>query len=86
VTGISQELPEQTIGAAYGDALLAARAAGLAGEDAHWTRISDVVEPEEKNRVLYDELYGPYRELYPATKEHMHALARMQRKERTDCI
>jgi len=79
VTGRPQDLPEQTIGAAYGDALLAARAVGLAEADTDWSRIVDSVEPDEANRDLYDELYGVYRELYPATREQMHGLAGLQR-------
>ncbi|QYJ17034.1 Xylulose kinase [Rubrobacter xylanophilus DSM 9941] len=80
VTGRPQDLPEETIGAAYGDALLAARAVGLAGRDEDWSRISDTVEPDEANRDLYDELYRVYRELYPATREQMHRLADLQRE------
>jgi xylulokinase len=78
VTGRPQELPEETIGASYGDALLAARAVGLAGEDEDWNRIAGTLEPEEGNREVYDELYGVYRELYPATKELSHRLANLQ--------
>jgi xylulokinase len=85
VTGREQQLPEQTIGAAYGDALLAARAVGLAGPGEDWSRIVATVEPDEANRALYDELYGVYRELYPATSEQAHALARMQ-KERANVV
>jgi xylulokinase len=48
VTGRPQDLPEQTIGASYGDG-------------------------------IYDELYGIYRELYPATREQVHKLADMQK-------
>ncbi|ABG03801.1 carbohydrate kinase, FGGY [Rubrobacter xylanophilus DSM 9941] len=80
VTGRPQQLPEQTIGAAYGDALLAARAVGLAGRDEDWCTIADTVEPDEGNREVYDELYRVYRELYPATREQMHRLADMQRE------
>lgn len=79
VTGRPHDLPEQTIGAAYGDALLAARAVGLAEPDADWSRIVDTVEPDEANRELYDELYGDYRELYPATRGQMHRLAGLQK-------
>lgn len=79
VTGRPQDLPEQTIGAAYGDALLAARAAGLAGSDTDWSTISNTVEPDEENRGVYDELYGIYRELYPATRKQAHALANLQK-------
>jgi xylulokinase len=79
VSGREQELPEQTIGASYGDALLAARAVGLVGPETDWSRIVATVEPDESNRGLYDELYGIYRELYPATREASHRLAGMQR-------
>lgn len=79
VTGRPQDLPEQAIGAAYGDALLAARAVGLAEPDTDWSRIVDTVEPDEANRGIYDELYGVYRELYPATREQMHHLAGLQK-------
>jgi xylulokinase len=79
VTGRPQNLPEQTIGASYGDALLAARAVGLAEPDADWSTISETVEPEAENREIYDELYGIYRDLYPATREASHALADLQK-------
>lgn len=79
VTGRPQNLPEQTIGAAYGDALLAARAVGLADPDTDWTRIAETVEPDETNRELYDELYGVYREIYPVTRDQMHRLADLQK-------
>jgi xylulokinase len=79
VTSRPQDLPEQTIGAAYGDALLAARAVGLAEADTDWSRIADTVEPDEENREIYDELYGIYRDLYPATREASHRLADLQK-------
>ena len=78
VTGRAQDLPEQTIGASYGDALLAARSVGLAKPDTDWSRISDTVEPKAENREIYDELYRIYRDLYPATREASHALADLQ--------
>jgi xylulokinase len=79
VTGRPQDLPEQTIGASYGDALLAARSVGLAAPDTDWSKLSDTVEPRAENRGIYDELYGIYRELYPATREQVHKLADMQK-------
>jgi len=79
VTGRPQDLPEQTIGASYGDTLLAARSVGLARPDADWSRISETVEPDEQNREIYDELYRVYRDLYPATREASHALADLQK-------
>lgn len=77
-TGEVQQLPEQTIGASYGDALLAGIACGLVEPDADWSTISGTVEPDPANREAYDELYGIYRNLYPATSPMSHALARIQ--------
>ena len=81
VTGVTQRLPEQTIGACYGDALLAGIACSLVDRDAHWSSMSDTVEPNADNRELYDELYTIYRDLYPATRQQAHALANMQMRE-----
>ena len=78
VTGRAQDLPEQTIGASYGDALLAARSVGLAEPDADWSKISDTVEPRAENREIYDQLYRIYRDLYPANRDASHALADLQ--------
>ena len=79
VTGRPQELPEQTIGASYGDALLAARPIGLAKPGADRSNIAATVEPKEENTEIYDERYRIYRELYPATREQRHNLADMQK-------
>ena len=79
VTGRPQDLPEQTIGASYGDALLAARSVGLAEPDADWSNIATTVESKEENAEVYDELYRIYHELYLATREQMHNLADMQK-------
>jgi len=78
VTGRSQTLPRQTIGAAYGDALLAAISVGLADRDADWNPSAEVIRPNPKARDLYDSLYSVYRDLYPATRSHMHTLAALQ--------
>jgi xylulokinase len=81
VTGVPQELPAETMGACYGDALFAARAAGLVDDDTVWTEMVGTVEPDEKNREVYDRLYRIYGELYPATKAQAHALAALQAEE-----
>jgi len=78
VTGRPQEIPAQTIGAAYGDALFAGLAAGLVDVEAEWNPIHGTVEPDAAAGVLYDELYAIYRDLYPATAPHAHALAAIQ--------
>ena len=78
VTGQPQEIPAETIGACYGDALLAAQGVGLVPAGTNWARVASVVQPTESSRALYEELYSIYRSLYPATKEQAHALARIQ--------
>jgi xylulokinase len=78
VTGVTQELSTERIGASYGDALMAARATGLVGPQDDWNEVSDTVTPNEANREVYDRLYEVYQQLYPATKEQVHTLAKMQ--------
>lgn len=78
VTGHAQMVPEITIGAAYGDALLAAVGAGAADPGTDWTRVRDVIEPDPEQRDRYRELARIQAEAYPILKDQMHALARIQ--------
>nr|MBA2680428.1 sugar kinase [Ktedonobacteraceae bacterium] len=75
ITGRSQELPTQTIGASYGDAWLAAISVGLASADKPWNSRATTVEPNPELKETYNKLYYIYRELYPATLQQAHALA-----------
>jgi xylulokinase len=68
VTGRAQDLPAQTIGASYGDALLAAAAAGLVPADRDWTKIAGTVVPRPEVAGLYDHRYSVYRDLFSATR------------------
>ncbi|WGW11317.1 FGGY-family carbohydrate kinase [Saxibacter everestensis] len=78
VTGRPQMVPTQTIGASYGDALLAAIGTGAVPPDTNWATDGTLIEPDQRNKEIYAELYGHYESLYPSTREHMHALARVQ--------
>jgi len=78
VCGRPQQLPAQTIGASYGDALLAGIGAGLVPADTDWSRVCGVVEPEAGHAELYHELHDVYSELYPATRTLVHRLAGVQ--------
>ena len=78
VTGRSQDLPEQTIGASYGDALLAAIGTGVVGPDSDWSTVAETLKADPAKRERYDELYAIYTELYPATKAQVHRLAAVQ--------
>ncbi|MBA2712370.1 MAG: FGGY-family carbohydrate kinase [Rubrobacteraceae bacterium] len=73
-----QELPEQTIGAAYGNALLAGIGSGIVEPGTDWSSIAETIEPNPNNREVYDELYTLYKDLYPATRDTVHALAAVQ--------
>jgi hypothetical protein len=81
VTGITQELSNERIGASYGDALFAGRAAGLVGDYDDWEEVADTVEPNPANREVYDRLYEVYQQLYSATKEQVYRLAALQLEE-----
>jgi xylulokinase len=74
VTGRPQLVPEQAIGASYGYALLAAIGVGLVPPDTDWARIARVITPDAGNRALYEDLYGTWCELYPATRDLVHRL------------
>jgi xylulokinase len=73
-----QELPEQTIGAAYGNALLAGIGSGIIEPDTDWSSVAETIEPNPDNREVYDELYKLYKNLYLDTRDTVHALANVQ--------
>ncbi|AWW35892.1 sugar kinase [Streptomyces sp. AS58] len=78
VVGLPQDIPTVTIGAAYGAARLAAQHSGSA-DTARWNPIRERCLPDEAAVAVYDELHTLYRELYPATREAAHTLARFRR-------
>jgi len=85
ITGREQVIPAQTIGASYGDALLAALAVGAADrEGGQWFATAGVVSPDVAQRASYDELYKLYTDLYPATATTMHHLAAIQESAASD--
>lgn len=78
VTGRTQVVPEQTIGASYGNALMAAIGTGAVPPGTDWARAAEIVEPDRENAAVYDRLFATYERLYPANREHMHVLAALQ--------
>jgi xylulokinase len=78
VTGVPQQIPSETIGAALGDALLAAVATGTEVRAADWNPVADTVEPDPARAVSYDGFYQRYRELYESTVDIAHFLAAQQ--------
>ena len=80
VTGVTQQQPHETIGASYGDAWLGGVAAGLLDPASDWADIATDIEPDAAARETYDQLYASFLELYPATKDVVHALAARSRQ------
>ncbi|GAA0593175.1 FGGY-family carbohydrate kinase [Kribbella sandramycini] len=76
VTGLSQQVPAQTIGAAYGDALMAAIGVGLVPAETDWAQLDHTVQPNPATTSTYATLFRTYAELYPATRRQVHRLAR----------
>jgi xylulokinase len=81
VTAREQSVPEQTIGASYGDALMAAIGTEQVPPETDWARTGRIVTPNPATRELYDGLYRGYCDLYPATKACVHQLAQLQEQQ-----
>ena len=79
ITGREQEVREQSIGASYGGALLAAQLVSDATIDA-WNPVREVVAPDPATGPAYQELYLLYRELYTSSAGVAHALAARQQR------
>ncbi len=81
ICGITQLVPEHTIGASFGDAMLAGLATGIVSEtdlrDPAWVRIDRAIQPDPNNSPVYDAGYRIYRDLYERTKDQIHALGRL---------
>jgi xylulokinase len=81
VTGRDQQVPTYTIGASYGAAYLAACSIG-SPSISDWNPVAETVQPVEQDAQRYEDLYGLYRELYPATERIAHALSALQHQPR----
>lgn len=77
VTGLPQDLPSTTVGASYGDARMVADALGM--DTSGWNPPTKRIEPDPSVRALYDEMHAGYLALYPAIRDTMHSLARLNR-------
>ena len=76
ITGCPQNLPQQKLGACYGDAFLAAVGSNYfdsVDEVSRWVRMEEEITPSEASKAIYDEGYERYRELYNSTR---HLLGR----------
>ena len=81
VTGLPQDVPAQTIGAAYGDAYIAGMAAGIFKDwrelQDSWVNIDRRIQPNLEAKAKYDELYRIYLDLYRDKRQHMVRLSRL---------
>jgi xylulokinase len=76
-TGLPQDIPSVTLGASYGDARLAADAAGV--DTGGWNPVARRTAPDLGVREVYDALYAEYVALYPTLADTMHLLAALNR-------
>lgn len=79
VTGRPQQVPTETVGASFGDALLAAIGTGVAVAPENWNPVAKTVEPDPAHVERYDAFYDHYRALYDSTVSIAHFLAAEQR-------
>jgi hypothetical protein len=63
------------------DALPAAIGVGLVLPETDWATTADIVAPNAENAEVYAETFGLYDELYPATKDIVHRLVALQRRD-----
>ncbi|MDO5653350.1 MAG: FGGY-family carbohydrate kinase, partial [Brachymonas sp.] len=77
IAGQEQIVPKVTIGASYGNAFLAGRAAGVLQADAiqQWIKHDRVIYPNKQHKATYDALFKQYQALYRDTRDVVHHLA-----------
>lgn len=68
VAGITQIVPERTIGAALGDARLAAESLGWPTNQANWNPVARVLQPAQGARAAFDPVFERFKELYRSTR------------------
>jgi xylulokinase len=82
ISGIDQYIPDQTYGAAYGDAFLAAVGIGAQTSTldiSRWIKYKSVVHPEPVARSIYEDYYRVYKKLYIDNVDSMHRLKQLEK-------
>ncbi len=80
IANIEQHVPEQQIGASYGDAFLAGIGVGCfssTAEAARWVKIKSAIKPDPEAHARYEDYYQIYRELYTRNQPLMQRLTRL---------
>jgi len=81
ITNQVQKVPQIQQGASYGDAFLAGLGIDMFDEldDVRsWVSYTEIVNPREQHRALYDQYYELFRTLYQQTSSTMHAIHQIQ--------
>jgi xylulokinase len=78
VTATPQDICRHTVGACFGDAMLAALATNTAADVWAWNPVVCTVAPDLERHARYTAFYSRYRELYECTKDIAHFLAAEQ--------
>jgi len=81
IANVSMSIPEQQMGASYGDAFMAGVGVGIfkdLGEINRWVRHNQVIVPRKDLRARYEPLYQVYLDLYRNTSGIMRDLAAIQ--------
>lgn len=80
ISGVPQEVAPITVGASYGDALLAGIGVGLVKDEEtirQWQGVGRTVQPNLALKSTYEPLSALYGDIYQSTKESMHRLHEM---------
>ncbi|MCA1675733.1 MAG: sugar kinase, partial [Actinobacteria bacterium] len=78
VTATPQDLCAHTVGACFGDAMLAAAATGTGSDVWSWNPVARRLTPDPERHARYAAFYSRYRQLYESTKDIAHFLAAEQ--------
>ncbi|WP_367718223.1 FGGY-family carbohydrate kinase [Nitratireductor sp. GISD-1A_MAKvit] len=72
-SGKTQDVAANTVGAAFGNAFLAAVSVGAAGSDdiRRWNPMERSIAPQEENRAIHDVRYRTFKELYARNSDLM---------------
>ncbi|MBK0870528.1 MULTISPECIES: FGGY-family carbohydrate kinase [unclassified Saccharopolyspora] len=79
ISGQEQQIPSETVGAAFGDALMAGVGTGTAVNEREWNPVARTVLPDPSATERYDAFYRHYLDLYKSTVDTQHFLADQQR-------
>lgn len=77
ICGCELLLPEITIGASYGDAMLAGLGTGVIGSQSElrkWVKEKDYIKPDLQNTEIYEKHFKVFKTIYEQNKQIMHQI------------